>query len=277
MGQYRIPKAIPEFRKSYALVRADQSADTMVVFVHGLGGKPTSTWLDFHRLIKICSVNYPWWEKCDLFFYSYESLRTPIGVNAQRLGKFVDYILSKDATGSLRFPASSGKSHARLIFVGHSEGAVVIRRLVLDRLNKIEKANSHKRNLILKAAKADIILSSQLRLFAPACMGTNFSSFLGFATSLSHLVSAIASSFLVRNELLPNSPVLRPIESETENAHSKFQQIPCFPAKVLFGDHDQVVYTASYKCDEIDYENGQDHFSICKPDFWYLRPLEFVS
>ena len=277
MGQYRIPKAIPEFRKSYALVCADQSADTMVVFVHGFGGTPTSTWLDFHGLVKICSVNYPWWEKCDLFFYSYESLRTPIGVNAQTLGKFVDHILSKDATGSPRFPASSGESHARLIFVGHSEGAVVIRRLLIDRLNTIEKANAHKDDLVLKAAKADIVLSSQLRLFAPACMGTNLSSLLGFATSLSTLVSAIASSSLVRNELLPNSPILRPIESETENASAKFQGIPGFAAKVLFGDHDQVVYTASYKCDEIAYANGQDHFSICKPDFSYLRPLEFVS
>jgi pimeloyl-ACP methyl ester carboxylesterase len=277
MGQYRIPKAIPEFRESYALVCAEQSADTMVIFVHGFGGKPTSTWLDFQGLVKICSANYPWWDKCDLFFYSYESLRTPIGVNAQTLGRFLDHVLSNDATGSPRFPTSSRTSHTRLIFVGHSEGAVVIRRLLLDRLNAIEKANSYKNDLALRAAKTDIILNSQLRLFAPACMGTNFSSLLGFATSLSALVSAIASSSLVRNELLPNSPILRPIESETENAYAKFPGISGLGAKVLFGDQDQVVYTASYKCDEIAYAKDQDHFSICKPHFMYLRPLEFVS
>jgi hypothetical protein len=277
MGQYRIPKAIPEFRKSYALVCADQCADTMVIFVHGFGGNPTSTWLDFHGLVKVCSVNYPWWDKCDLFFYSYESLRTPIGLNAQTLGRFVEHVLSKDATGSPRFPSSTGQSHTRLIFVGHSEGAVLIRRLILDRLNAIQKANAYKNNLVQKATKADIVLNSQLRLFAPACMGTNFSSLLGFATSLSTLASAIAASSLVRNELLPNSPILRPIESETENASTKFPQISGFAAKVLFGDSDQVVYTASYKCDDIAYEDGRDHFSICKPDFDYLRPLEFVA
>jgi hypothetical protein len=277
MGQYRIPKAILEFRKSYALVCADQLADTMVVFVHGLGGTPTGTWLDFHALVKICSTKYPWWETCDLFFYSYESLRTPIGVNAQTLGRFIDHIVSNDATGSPRFPASSGAAHTRLIFVGHSEGAVVIRKLILDRLKAIEKANANDNDLVQQAAKTDIVLSSQLRLFAPACMGTNFSSLLGFATSLSSLVSAIISSSLVRNELLPNSPVLRPIESETENASAKFQGISSLAAKVLFGDRDQVVYTASYKCDEIAYANGQDHPSVCKPDFKYLRPLEFVS
>jgi hypothetical protein len=276
MGQYRIPKAITEFRKSYALVLADQKADTMVIFVHGFAGKPTSTWLDFHTLAKVCSATYPWWEKCDLFFYSYESMRTAIGVNAQTFGKFIDHVLSKDATGSPRFPASSGEPHARLVFVGHSEGAVVIRRLVLDRLNAIEKAND-KEDFIRRAAKADIVLNSQLRLFGPACMGTNFSSLLGFATSLSSLVYAIASSSLVRNELRPNSAILRPIETQTENASAKFKEVSGFTAKVLFGNPDQVVNTASYKCDQIEYADGRDHSSVCKPDFKYLRPLEFIS
>lgn len=277
MGQYRIPVAIPEFPKSYALVCSDHKADTMVIFVHGFGGDPTSTWLDFHGLVKICAVNYPWWDKSDLFFYSYDSLRTPIGFNAKQFARFVDHLLSKDENGSPRFPASSGQPYTRLIFVGHSEGAVVIRRMILDRLKSIRKANSGTQDQLLAATKADIILNSQLRLFAPACMGTNFSSMLGFATSLSSLASAFASSFLVRNELKPNSPVLRPIESGTENACATFPGISGFAAKVLFGNRDQVVYTASYKCDEIEYEEGKDHFSVCKPKFKYLRPLEFVA
>lgn len=277
MGKYRIPKAIPEFRKSYALVTHDRSADRMVVFVHGFAGSPTCTWLDFQGLVKICSPNYPWWDKADLFFYSYESLRTPIGVNARRLEKFVDHILSNDATGSPLFPSWNGNPHAKLILVGHSEGAVVIRRWLLDRFGRIERASGYKDNQVLKAAKVDLALNSEVRLFAPACMGTNFSSLLGFATSFWALVSALASSSLVRNELLPNSPVLEPIKTGTENANTRFREIPGFAAKVLFGDTDQVVYTAAYKCDDIEYADNQDHFSVCKPNFGYLRPLEFVA
>jgi hypothetical protein len=160
--------------------------------------------------------------------------------------------------------------------VGHSEGAVVIRRWLLDRFNQIDKANGYKDDLVLKMAKADFALNSELRLFAPACMGTNFSSFLGFATSFSTLVSALASSSLVRNELLPNSPVLEPIKTGTENASTRFRGLSALEAKVLFGDSDQIVYTASYKCDDMEYVEGRDHFSVCKPEFRYLRPLEFV-
>src|SRR4029077_6756555 len=147
-----------------------------------------------------------------------------------------DFITSRDVNGVPRFPASTGNPHTKLILVGHSEGAVVIRRWLLDRFNQIEKANGYKHDLVLKAAKTDIALSAEVRLFAPACMGTNFSSFLGFATSFSALVGALTSSSLVRNELLPNSPVLEPIKSGTELASSKFRDISALAAKVLFGD-----------------------------------------
>jgi hypothetical protein len=274
---HRFLKAIPEFRKSYALLSLNHSADTAVIFVHGFAGSPTGTWLDFHGLVKICSPNYPWWDNADLFFYSYESLRTPILVNAGSFDRFVAHILSKDPTGIPRFPASTGSPHSKLVLVGHSEGAVVIRRWILNCFKKIEKASDYKDDRILTAARADLALNSQLRLFAPACMGTNFSSLLGFATSFS-LISAIASSSLVRNELKPNSPILEPLKTGTENASAKFREIHGFKAKVLFGEHDQVVHTEAYDCDDIDpdFPTGHDHTSVCKPEFKYLKPLEFV-
>jgi len=275
MGRCRIPKSFPNFRKSYALL-SDQDADTMVVFVHGLGGKPTSTWHDFQGLAKLQVDSNSSWQNADLFFYAYESLRTPIGYNATIFASFIGDILYKsvDETAPC-FSESIGRSYKRLLFVGHSEGAVVIRRMILDHFNALKKMFPQKRDFV-KALKADIVLNSSLRLFAPACMGTNFSSLLGFATSISSLVSAIASSLLVRNELLPNSPVLGQIRKETEGALASEYQVPASAAKVLFGDSDQVVYTAAYNCDEIEYVRGQDHFGVCKPHSEYVKPLEFV-
>ncbi len=277
MGQYRIPKTIPEFPKSYALLSTDPNVDTAVVFVHGFGGAPTSTWLDFHGLVKICSSNYPWWEKSDLFFYSYESLKTPILVNAETFALFLEHILSRDENGAWRFSASRSVSKRQLFLVGHSEGAVVIRRMLLDRFNNLKEVSKLKGPKLKAALKADIVLNSQLRLFAPACRGTNFSSLLGFVTSFSTLISAIASTSLVRNELLKNSPVLTQIREDTGTARTKFPEVPSFTANVLFGDLDQVVYTVSYGWDRVKTAKGHDHFSICKPHFRYLRPLEFVS
>ena len=277
MGHQRFPKSIPEFSKSYALLSDDPSVDTTVVFVHGFGGRPTSTWLDFHGLVKMCSGKYPWWQKSDLFFYSYESLKTPILANAERLGLFLNHILSKDENGALRFSASQSASKRQMVLVGHSEGAVVIRRMLLDRFNTLKQTPQLKAAKLKAALKADIVLNSRLRLFAPACMGTNFSSLLGFATSFSTLIAAVASSSLVRNELLKDSPVLTQIREETDKARTKFPNVPSFTANVLFGVPDQVVYTVSYSWDDTKTLKGHDHFSICKPQFSYLRPLEFVS
>jgi len=277
MAPQRVPKSIPEFPKSYGLTLLDHSAEKAVIFVHGFGGSPTGTWLDFHGLVKICSPNYPWWDTADLFFYSYESLHTPILVNAERFEKFVKHILSTDPSGQVRFPTCTGEPHTKLVLVGHSEGAVVIRRWILDRFRLVEKASDYRDGTIRTAAKADIALNSHLRLFAPACMGTNFSSILGFAIAFS-VCSAIASSSLVRNELKPDSPVLQQLKIETENASSRFRETSGFKARVLFGERDHVVYTAAYACDEIDpsYPKRFGHTDVCKPDFRYLKPLEFV-
>lgn len=78
----RQPKYLPGYGKSYALIADTAEADTAVIFVHGFGGSPTSTWRDFHGLVDEYSSEYDWWPKSDMFFYSYESLRTPIRRNA---------------------------------------------------------------------------------------------------------------------------------------------------------------------------------------------------
>jgi len=296
----RIPKLIVGFGKSYALLSNHRQVDTAVVFVHGFGGSPTSTWRNFQDLVDEYASDYPWWATSDLFFYSYDSVKTPVGVNAEKLASFLNDVLYQPTLREIRpadFLPQSGASmesfnwgtsnYKNLVCAGHSEGAVLIRRLVLDRFYFLKKAatksagqgsgrkTAHQR--LQKASKADFLLNAHMRFFAPACLGTNFSSLFGFATSFSALISAIAASSLVRNELLPDSPILKQIQTETESACDKFPLLRAFTAKVLFGDRDQIVYTAAYNCDDIAYQVGHDHFSICKPKYVYKRPLQFVS
>jgi len=161
----------------------------------------------------------------------------------------------------------------------------VIRRLILDRYEAIklqaEKANPGADANALKIAmrpalESDFLLASYLRLFAPACRGTNFSSLAGFFSSFSHLVSAITASSLVRNELLPESPVLDTLRTGTEKAHAEFREVRGLYTRPLFGVPDQIVYSESYEGEEPLWDKGYDHFGVCKPDYTHKRPLEFV-
>jgi hypothetical protein len=295
----RIPTQIKGFPKSFALISDGGHAETAVIFVHGFGGSPTGTWQDFHGLIDEDPQTRELWNRSDIFFFSYDSVRTPIGVNAQRLASFLDEVLKPAhsdesvVSGTIQSPdpglASEHLARSKvrnLVWAAHSEGAVVIRRLILDRFatlmrrEAVFKGNARgvkSKNRSIKAhAKHDLVLNSTLRFFAPACLGTNFSSFFGFALSLSALASAIAASSTVRNELLPESPILRQIREDTESGAREFASVSGFSSKVLFGDRDQIVFTGAYNCDEIKYVDGHDHFSICKPKCDYKLPLEFV-
>ena len=90
MLERRPPKPIPGYGKSYGLLAKSQVVDTAVIFVHGFGGKPTSTWINFQGLVDEYSGEFTWWATSDMFFYAYESLHTPIRNNANLLEKFVE-------------------------------------------------------------------------------------------------------------------------------------------------------------------------------------------
>jgi pimeloyl-ACP methyl ester carboxylesterase len=283
MLERRPPKPIPGYGKSYALLAKSQVVDTAVIFVHGFGGKPTSTWINFQGLVDEYSGEFTWWATSDMFFYAYESLHTPIRNNANLLEKFVEDVWHTNWKGN--GSPSRAPKYDSLILAGHSEGGVVIRRLILDRFERIkeavENASPDADEMALKAAMrpaldADFILGSYLRLFAPACRGTNFSSWAGLLTSLSHLVSAITASSLVRNELLPESPVLNALKTGTEQAHARFRGVRSLYTQPIFGVPDQIVYSESYQGESPLWDKGYDHFAVCKPNYTHKRPLEFV-
>ena len=276
----RRPQSIDGFSKSYALI--PEKASTAVVFVHGFAGSPTGTWRDFHHLSREYTSEFLWWDTAALFFYKYDSTQTPIRVNAELLCEFLTVILGAPRMAAKRRPARMYKS---LVLVGHSEGAVVIRRMVLNKIEALVEKGKQQRLSGRKLAKwvdgqasGDQILGASLYLFAPACSGTNFSGVLGFVHGVSSFFSAIAASSLVRNELKKGSPILANLQTGTNQAFVEHRGIRALPAKVLFGDHDQVVYTEIYTCDQMDvpFAVGHDHFSVCKPRYIYKRPLAFV-
>jgi|HubBroStandDraft_6_1064221.scaffolds.fasta_scaffold222158_2 pimeloyl-ACP methyl ester carboxylesterase len=255
-----------------------------IVFVHGFAGSPTGTWCDFHGLTEEYAADYPWWQDATLFFYSYDSTKKPIHYNAVRLLDFLKTVLAADPKTPLPGPNFIWK-YQQLLLVGHSEGAVVIRRTILNQIEALAKLGCQQNvpppalaGWIQNNARGNLLLEAKLCFFAPAIGGTNFSGVLGFVHGVSSFFSALASSSLVRNELLQESPILKALRSGTEQACTSYPNIHALSAQILFGSQDQVVYTDKYDCDEFaePFAEDHDHFSVCKPKYAYKRPLEFV-
>lgn len=281
MSQKRVPQYIPGYGDSHALLSKGATVDAAIIFVHGFWGRPTSTWGDFSELVRVYTPDYPWLAMSDIFLYAYDSLSTPIRRNAALLNDFVNTVWHS----SWQKTSVSGHSkYEDLILVGHSEGGVLIRRLVLDRYESIKLAIENANpgastqaldSVLAPALASDFVLAAHLRLFAPACMGTNFSSYAALA-SLPLIASTVAANSLVKGELLPESPILRNLQRGTERAHERFPQIRSFFVQPLFGIPDEIVYSESYNEEKLLWDPGYDHRSVCKPTYTHKRPLEFI-
>lgn len=293
-----VPRAMPNFRRSYALLTTSECKQ-IAVFVHGFFGKSTSTWRNFQGLVDDAEFAGQW-AATDLFFYKYDS-RRPIGISAQDFSSFLGAVLKGDLediaptdflppTFITQSPPSVWKkrSYQSLLLVAHSEGGVVIRRALLDTLADIERqaqseigedgSESKLGDLVKERAKSKLRLNSKLRLFAPACLGINFSSMFGFALSYSDILYAIAASFPARNDLADDSPIIIQIKDETEEAARHYPSLSGLRAHILFGEKDHIVHFGGYKHDLVmPYEKRQSHTGICKPKPSYRRPLGFAQ
>lgn len=298
-------RSVGGFAGAYALVSENDKTDTAVIFVHGFCGDARTTWLDFQSLIDLASPKFPWWQKCDAYFYEYNSVGTPIAVNADRLLFFVDKIfphatglnianhawLSRWSSHSLeRYGLDIGtepelpyRSYHKLIFVGHSEGAVIIRRAVIQYL-KAKKASipttaasSEDINVFLSC---NPLFDARLFLFGPAYFGASCSGWMGALLHLgilSTIIRPILSYLTAYVDLQKGSPVLESVRKDTEHFASVYQWASGLRAQAVFGDQDKVVYLGEYQHDPpaLIWKN-HDHVSICKPHLEFDEPLRLV-
>src|ERR1700687_1989595 len=80
---------------SYALLSTNAHKERAIVFVHGFGGDAATTWTQFQTLIDTHQQLFPLYGSCDLYFYSYDSLRTKLPVNADAFGAFLRKIFPR--------------------------------------------------------------------------------------------------------------------------------------------------------------------------------------
>jgi hypothetical protein len=290
--------SLSEAGASYALVAGHSAVERAAIFVHGLGGSAVETWLKFQELLD-CEERpdiADWWQDTDAFFYAYQSTRFGIAEHASALAEFIQRVFPDpteilapisaevldafgDASSSWR-KGGARNVHGRyreLFLVGHSLGAVVLREAIW-KLAFHAKQNGGEDGIDAS------VLDARVRLFAPATGGMAPSGLSGYLMRVLGGIPAIQTFF---GPLIATSPMLRQLEkrdgsrleslqTRTEDYASRLAR-SAFVAHVVFGEQESLVDRDVYACDEVAMPvPGRNHWTVCKPRFDYLYPLEFV-
>jgi pimeloyl-ACP methyl ester carboxylesterase len=256
---------------AFAHLSAAGASETAVVFVHGLAGDPTDTWSHFHSLIDSEAEGFPQWKSSDAFFFAYNAYSNSIDTSIDELLTFADAIfpipsasLTKIQPNPFRLP----HQYRRLILVGHSEGAVVIRACIAELGSRWKKSGAR-----------SPILDSRVSLFAPAHMGFVPSRWLGAVAVMTGIktILELAISFSPAAAEMKDKTLLLQLKEITEKLYDAHPDVPAFTAHVLFGSEENVVVRSRYyqDCRHVP-EKGKNHKTVCKPDRKYLRPMAFV-
>src|SRR5579872_1105862 len=282
----------PPYGRSYAHFSEAKPEERTcaVVFVHGLFGDAVSTWWQFQTLIDRDEVSQYFWDRCDLYFYSYDSLGHYVSELSQQLRGFLDVVFPTPSMNSFELgvlpeireilapgvPTKEPTLPARytsLFLVGHSLGGVVIRQALLDCAATWKMQASQR-----EWAKS--YLTANVRLFSPAIRGfqpTGVKGFLYHYAATHPLLSAAFESLKTLQELRKDSQRLLDLQNDTERFASEYDWMTALTANLLFASSD-IVYTGRYGCDLVErIVPGHDHESICKPNPKYPEPLWFVS
>ena len=267
---------------AYALLSTHPETTRAVIFVHGFMGDPVETWIDFHSQVDKWRNN-DWWERSDLFFFRYLSVKRSTAVTADHLFKWIKRIYPDPDPAWFRLDTSDVPSelydaeydiHVRvpsryteLILVGHSEGGLILRRVVINDIK------DRKNGQALKDAK--------LRLFAPALFGAMPTGSFGLvlqSRSLGNLAHMWLHWGAAYQEMKQDSKILESIRDDTEKFAEEYPSISSLRALILWGENENIVQQGEYRWDiRWDCLPDHDHVSICKPRDDFLTPLEFVA
>jgi len=266
-----------EFPGSFALLAPFDSVDNAVIFVHGFGGDACETWAHFQLLIDDLVAVSPGYANADLFFFQYHSLAERIVSSVNRLLQFFDALIPEPnlehfmvafdpvlidpEQSNVRSVLLGPRHYRRVVLVGHSEGAVVIRKAILER-----------------AEGASSLLQSRLRLFAPALFGYQPSGLLGTIAKfpgMGSVIDAILWGFPAYQDLRDTKD-LSDLQSQTEALEGHLGSSG-FRAHILWARKDHIVKQDKYKEDKDDFEEGHNHVSICKPNKDYPKPLFLIA
>ena len=211
---------------SYALLSDSEFVDTALVYVHGFLGDAQSIW----EHLQYYTDRLPGepFRNADLFFYDYQAEDNFVHLSASNLRAFLDQMfplpppelltvhfrdldwrLDDDPEGiTLR----ERRPYSRLVLVGHSLGAVVIRRLVADAAlaAAAERTSLHDQEAVH-------LLNAELVLMAPAHIGFQPSGRTALLQIVPFSRSALrlGAFFRAFSDLQPGCHILAQLHRET--------------------------------------------------------------
>ncbi len=289
------------FARSYALLADCEDKNTAVVFVHGFRGHPRKTWLLFQSLVDELQEEFPAWGMADLFFYEYDAYGTGINLNAQAFLEFLKRIFPTPERSLFnmrisRLPAEIRgayknlllpipKRYTKLVLVGHSMGAVIIRAAILQLANsKLASVRQRRATMGPERKLLELrnvrILHAQVRLFAPAHFGANPAGWIGVLLNLP-FIGELLRSWLnygqAYRELSDSSLILRDLKDQTTSLAASAPTVSAFRAKSVWGTGESIVSVGNYQYDhESERVERLSHFEVCKPTLDYKLPLMFT-
>ncbi len=282
---------IPDFGNSFVRISnaSQENVDRAIVFIHGFDGGADTTWGALVDLVDDANYSSTWWDSADLYFYdyNYESKFRKISRNKLRIAAFINSIfptpmeeIMSGADPSLR----QDFSYKYLTLVGHSEGGLILRKVIADAATKntdVQRYIQHFKTPQGGSSMAEPevygVLRAALRLFAPAIGGEAVTGLLGVLARLP-FIKLGTGSVAARVSMASTSPAVSTARHLTEE-YTDYLTMGCFRADIIWADIDHVIEPEKYKqdleCQEPPPET--DHMSICKPTAYYLVPISFIE
>jgi pimeloyl-ACP methyl ester carboxylesterase len=237
-----------------------------LVFVHGFGGDPSETWMQFDSMLEGEQACRGY----DILYYGYNSLRRQVRPSGLLFRQFLE-ALDPIAVANRSIGETVRRNpltYDRIILVAHSMGAVVSRIALISAYRENRPWLSH----------------TKLILFAPAHRGARIQTLAMEALSgirwwggLLGLIGALRISYPPLKDLEPGSEVLLKMLSDTDEAVASPGGTCLLATKVLHGVEDNVIVQASFSKDpEETVIARKGHRTICKPASDFLQPVGAV-
>ena len=277
--------ALPKHSKCFVLLSDAHESDVKraVVFIHGFNGSAKGTWTDFMSLVDDPQASTNWWEAADLFFFDYQSdsVFRQLTNNTLKIYKFIEEIFPKpEIIGRAYAYRSESFEYDELFLVGHSEGGLLLRRVIVEAAQRDTTIGTFMRDSryaeISQPAAAGM-LKAKMRLFAPALGGDMQSGLVGVLASLPVVSNALSAS-AAKKGMDQGAPSVTEARKRTDR-YAEYLWFDCFRAHIIWAEKDSIInsekYTEDRQCH--NFPTGTTHTGICKPTLIYPLPLNFVE
>ncbi len=227
----------------------------------------------------------PNWRDTDAYFPPYASVGDDLDLSAGYLRQFLRTVIPSPPASVLQrmigkevYAVRAKPGHYdKVLLIGHSEGGVILRLVVLDALRQglaVYGTTDSFDPGLRSICRADMYL------FAPALSGARLAGKLGAAASvagISAVVRAVRGYSPAMQEMQQDSQLLHSLRDDTNTFAQEHPELTGLRARIAWAHHDDIVTARAYRYDSSWRVLGTGHASVCKPRAGYMVPMEFLA